>query len=143
MVHTTLIAIDSQACTGCRTCEVVCSLFHEQRCRPAESRIAIAADYEHSLLEPRICRLCDSPDCVAACPTGALDQDARTMVIAVNRETCNGCQACVEVCSYQAIRWSPELERIFVCDRCGGEPACVQFCTSGALMLGTIDGGEG
>ena len=130
-------AIDTnpQECTGCRTCEVVCSLWHERSCDPARSRITVTADYEQSLFEPHICQLCDSPECVAACQMEALSQDAQTKVIIIDSKLCNGCQTCVEACPYGSIRWSSESERVFVCDRCGGKPTCVQFCTSGALRL--------
>ena len=81
---------------------------------------------------PHICQLCESPDCVEACPTSALTQDSRG-VISLDMELCNGCEACVTACPHEAVRWSNEFQLLFVCDRCDGDPLCVKFCTAEAL----------
>jgi len=135
MAQKLAIEVNTPACTGCRLCEMVCTLNHEDLVNLEKACIRITDNYDQSLFEPHICQLCDSPDCVEACPLEALKQDTETGVITVNDELCNGCEACVQACPYQAIRWSNELERLFVCDRCGGQPICVQFCTSGVLQL--------
>lgn len=133
------IQVNVPACSGCRRCELVCTLFHEGVVNPEKARIRVSDHYEQSLFEPHICRLCDSPDCVNACPMGALTQDSESGIITVDQELCNGCEACIEACPYDAIHWNDELERLLICDRCGGQPTCVQFCTSDALQLFQID----
>lgn len=131
------IKIEPWLCTGCRTCEIVCSLRHSGRCDPRQARIIITTAYDQSLIEPHVCQLCDSPDCIDACPTGSLTQDARTKSISFDPEHCSGCQACVTECPHGAIRWDDIREMVCVCDRCDGEALCVQFCLSGALQLAT------
>jgi Fe-S-cluster-containing dehydrogenase component len=120
-------------CTGCRLCEVACSLFHRDAVNPEGARVWIAEDWDSSLYQPHICQLCDDPDCVLACPLEALSQDPDTGVIRVDAGLCNACLACVEACPHNAIRWSEALSELLVCDRCGGEPACLPFCHRGAL----------
>ena len=133
MAQKLTININTSDCSGCHLCEMMCSLYHEDVVNLEKARIRITDNYQQSLYEPHICQLCESPDCVAACPIEALIQD-KNGVIVVDDELCTGCLACVEACSYDAIRWSDELKRLFVCDRCGGQPTCIQFCTSGALQ---------
>lgn len=129
------IRVDTPACSGCSICEIMCSLYHEDAVNLEKARIRIADNNAESLYEPHICQLCEAADCVAICPEGALVQDPETMVIAVDNGLCTGCVACVEACPYNAIWWIEELERLFVCDRCGGQPVCIQFCPLGVLQL--------
>ena len=42
-----LLNIDPTLCTGCRICEVYCSLSHEQEVNPALSRIHIHGDQKY------------------------------------------------------------------------------------------------
>ena len=136
MTQTLNIIVDISRCTGCRMCELVCAVYHEGAVNLDGARIRIRDDYEHSLFEPHICQLCDPPPCVDSCPMVALKQDSQTKVINVNDQLCDGCEACVQACPYDAIWWSQRINRLFVCDRCEGEPICVQFCTSKALQVG-------
>ncbi len=129
------ILLDAPQCTGCRLCEIVCSVYHEGVVNPKKARIRVNDDYEHSLFLPHICQLCQPTPCVEACPSQALTQDIETGVIRINDQLCSGCGACVEVCPYSAIWWDTAQDRLFLCDRCGGNPQCTQFCTSGALTL--------
>lgn len=129
------ITVDTPVCTGCRVCEMICSLFHEGAVNPEKSLVRITDNYDQSLFEPHLCQLCQPPDCVNACPLNALQQDPATGLIKVDASLCDGCMACVEACPYDAIWWSDELERLFVCDRCGGDPQCVQVCYRQVLKL--------
>ena len=36
-----LLAIDADLCTGCRSCEMACSITHDGMCSPQMSRIRI------------------------------------------------------------------------------------------------------
>ncbi|MBI4301539.1 MAG: 4Fe-4S dicluster domain-containing protein [Chloroflexi bacterium] len=127
------IKVDTPTCTGCRICEMVCSLYHEGVLNLEKARLWVTDNYAESLYEPHICRLCEPSHCVEVCPTGALIQDPETGTIGVSQEQCNACLACVEMCPYQAIRWSDELRKLFVCDRCQGQPLCVSLCTTEAI----------
>ncbi len=138
MAHQLDIKVDTPACTGCHLCEIVCSLYHENLINPDKARIRIADKWDESLFVPHICQLCDSPDCVEACGMSALSQDSDG-IIRVDMELCSGCEACVSACPHEAIRWSNEFGRLYVCDRCDGDPMCVKFCSVKALeLIGSI-----
>ncbi len=126
------IKVNIPSCTGCRLCEMVCSLYHEDVTNIEKARIRITDKYEESLFVPHICQLCEPPYCVEACPTSALAQDSRG-IVRVDMALCNGCEACITACPHEAIRWSGEFERLYVCDRCDGDPTCVKFCSVKAL----------
>lgn len=126
------IKVNASKCTGCHICEIVCSLHHENLINLDKARIRVVEKWGESLFVPHICQLCESPGCVEACPTSALTQDSRG-IVRVDMELCNGCRSCVTACPHEAIRWSNEFERIYVCDRCDGDPICVKFCSVKAL----------
>ena len=48
------------------------------------------------LAVPVQCRQCEAAPCAAACPTGALFSDGRS--VAVNTAACTGCKACLAAC---------------------------------------------
>ena len=134
MVRQLDIKINVPNCTGCRVCEMVCGLHHEQVINLEKGRIRVTDKWDESLFVPHTCQLCEPPYCVEACPVSALTQDSRG-VISVDMELCNGCEACVVACPHEAIRWNDEFQRLFVCDRCDGDPWCVKLCTVKALEL--------
>lgn len=127
------IRIEREVCTGCRICEIVCSLGHERVVNPAKARIYIQRRYEESLYLPYVCQNCTDPNCVAACPTGALSQDS-SGVIHADQDQCTGCEVCVQTCPHDAIRYNDTASKILVCDQCGGKPLCVEFCATSALQ---------
>ncbi len=129
------IKIEIKPCSGCRMCQMVCPVFHEGVVNLEKARIRVKDRYEELVSIPYICQLCESPDCVPACPTEALTQEESSGIIRVDDEACNGCLSCVEACPHDAIWYSEDLEKLYVCDRCDGDPTCVKFCTSGALTL--------
>ena len=132
MVRQLAINVNIPKCTGCRICEMVCGIYHEKVINLEKARIRVMDKWDDSLFVPHICQLCEPPDCVEACPTSALTQDNRGVIL-VDMELCNGCEACVTACPHEAIRWSDEFQRLFVCDRCDGDPFCVKLCTAKAL----------
>lgn len=67
-------------CSGCRRCEMACSLQNGEVCDPAEAFIRV-------LLHPRL-------------GTPSLVVDAG----------CRGCATCVTACNLEALQYSPEPE---------------------------------
>jgi carbon-monoxide dehydrogenase iron sulfur subunit len=88
---------------------------------------------------PHLCFQCDDPECVAACPEGALSVDEQIGGIRVNESLCTACGACIDACPGRIPHMHPREDRIVICDLCGGDPECVRVCLEGkwnALTLG-------
>jgi len=125
-----------ESCTGCRICEMVCSLSHEKTgINPKMSRIRILDFPEKGVIIPMFCHLCDNPPCTTACPVKALSQNVRTGVITVDEDKCIGCGSCMEACSLGGITIHPEKKTVMICDLCGGEPLCVKYCANETLVF--------
>jgi Fe-S-cluster-containing dehydrogenase component len=83
---------------------------------------------------PIFCRQCEPCPAIVACRSGALAQTHEGIVYC-NHEACNGCGACADACSYDAINLDPSLKPL-ICDLCDGKPECVKKCPTGALIFG-------
>ncbi|MFX1481851.1 MAG: 4Fe-4S dicluster domain-containing protein [Promethearchaeota archaeon] len=129
---------DYLLCSGCRRCEIACTLAHEKRIWPEASRVRVFM-YVPGIEVPHLCFQCDSPDCVEACPEGALSVDERTSAIRVDDSLCTACGICIDACPGRVPHLHPDGSRVVICDLCGGEPECVKTCQEGlwnALTLG-------
>ncbi|MEW5919857.1 MAG: 4Fe-4S dicluster domain-containing protein [Bacillota bacterium] len=126
------LIVDRDICTGCRSCEVACSLAHEGCFWPERARIQVYKKEEDGLDYPMVCLQCDDAACMAACPEEALERDLQTGAVLV-KDACIGCGACVETCPFGAARLDEARDRAIICDLCKGEPACVQRCVVHAL----------
>lgn len=82
-----------------------------------------------------VCRKCEDPPCVKACPRRALVKREWDGLVAVNEEKCDGCGFCVEACDFGAIAIHPEKKAAIICDYCAGEPECMQWCPEEAIKL--------
>jgi Fe-S-cluster-containing dehydrogenase component len=130
------IMCDTKLCTGCRACEVVCSLYHEGVASPALSRIMITVwEYEAWRTEANVCQQCGTPECLPACRNNAICIDQRTGAVVINETECSGCQACMQACSFtpSRIRFNAAKVVCVKCDLCSGNPQCVGSCHQGAL----------
>ena len=132
------IHTDAALCRDCQACTLGCSLYHEGECRLSLARLSVTKDmakYEFNIL---ICQHCDSPDCIAACPTeGAMLIDERGVVLIVD-DVCLRCGACADSCPYDAIFYNEAEDRYLKCDLCTGReggPLCIELCPVGALTL--------
>ena len=142
----------STACTGCRMCEMACSVRKTGKFSSRSARIWIETDARVGKDLPHVCqqniRACragDSvePRCIAACPVLKApeppilwDEDLALVVLSPKVE-CLTCLACVEACRFGAIRIEPARETLIKCDLCGGEPECVTLCVTEAIRLET------
>ncbi len=121
------ILITPDKCSGCRLCEVVCSLEHEGIIWPEASRIRI---YEllPGVNVPHTCVQCPDYPCVNACNFGALSVDEKTGAVLVDEEKCTECGACVLACPGKVPRIPTGKGSVVICDLCGGNPKCVEVC---------------
>ena len=141
---------DSDICSGCRTCEAVCSLYHEGVAGSTLSRIKWDKDVmDACITDIYTCKHCAGAECMAACPTGALHTDEETGARVIDEKKCVGCQTCMAACPCNPpmIKYNAAKNVCFKCDLCGGDPQCVKFCPTGALTatwveLDTADEGE-
>ena len=125
------LAIDVSKCTECKRCTIACSLAKSGSVRMSDSRIRIVANWPE-VPEIRVCRFedCAGQPCIAACPVSAIA--VHDGVVLIDAATCIGCGACEAVCPYRAIRICSGVA--LKCDLCGGDPACVKECVTGAIQ---------
>ncbi len=87
-------------CTGCRSCEYACSLFHTGTVRPALSRIYVAK-YKDIVDVPVLCWQCDDAPCIKACPAKYVrgNPDTGQPLIC---DLCGGDPQCAKACFEQS-----------------------------------------
>lgn len=127
------LCVDWEKCTGCRLCEMACSISHEGECNPRLSRIRIITFPGHGASFPSTCARCSVPVCQETCPVGAISPSRDTGMPVVDTSRCIGCKECVVHCPLDAVTIHPATGRAMKCDLCDGDPACVKFCSHGAL----------
>jgi anaerobic carbon-monoxide dehydrogenase iron sulfur subunit len=132
------LIVEKDRCTGCRLCEIVCSLTKEGVSDPARSRIRVLEDGEGGFLLA-VCQQCEEGACTLVCPVNAVCWSETTGEILFDRERCVGCRACVSACPLLGSRFDRRQGKGLRCDLCGGEPACVAYCAPGALRYGDRD----
>lgn len=128
-----VLAIDYQKCTGCRLCELVCSVKHEGVSNPTRSRIKIEKWESEGLYIPMSCQQCEDAPCMAVCPVKAISRDETLDRITVDYDVCIGCRACVAVCPFGAMSFDTIDRKVIKCDLCDGDPQCVRFCDMKAV----------
>jgi len=151
-----MILVDYSKCTGCRTCETVCSAYnHKQKVNgkvlpglgnPFYSNIRVYS-FNPDVDIPAVCTMCPDNPCIEACPvppdpeTGrkALYRDDKTSAIKNDPNRCTGCSSCAEACSSRGVgiivpnSETNKPERM--CTLCDGDPQCVKYCPYDALSL--------
>ena len=128
------ISIDEHLCWGCKTCEVACK--QENRAADGLKLISVQEngprvndDNLEFSFAVNLCRHCDDPPCVEACPEDAIGKRQDGIVI-MDYDLCSGCQACIEECPYDAIVFDDDKGIAQKCNLChhrvdeGLIPAC-------------------
>ncbi len=133
MMSKILIA-DYEKCTGCRLCEMVCSVNKEGASDPTLSRIHIIKWENEGLSVPMFCQQCEDPLCVAVCPVNAIRRDDELGRLLVDSDHCIGCKSCISVCSMGGIGFNKKEKKVTRCDLCDGDPACARYCETKALQ---------
>lgn len=126
------LLVKAEKCTGCKLCQLMCSLRHEGVFDTSKARIKIP-EGRYWNFAPTVCDFCKDPPCAAACPTGALLALSYGGV-EVKEGKCIGCNKCIEVCENHVIKLDEDLIEPLVCDLCGGDPVCVEICPTQAIL---------
>jgi carbon-monoxide dehydrogenase iron sulfur subunit len=139
------IAVLPERCVGCRVCELVCSEFHEGEFRPSRACIQVLSFDESVQDVPIVCQQCPDAPCIAVCPQDALHRDEQTDAVVVDPELCIQCLSCIEACivgngtikgeEKLVIKFDEDKQIPSKCDLCLGDPQCVKFCPTQALIL--------
>lgn len=135
-------------CRGCSLCELVCSLVHEGEVNPNASRIKIEKDRESYKFTTSVCLQCISPKCMYACPTDAIKVERKIGAKIIDEELCVNCGLCAEACPFNSdgniIFQHPSNSVYIKCDLCffrENGPACIDVCSTQAIVLKKVIGG--
>jgi Fe-S-cluster-containing hydrogenase component 2 len=139
VMPTAWIGRDLTQCTGCKLCEVACSVEKTGQVWPWASRIRVY-QYPPMIEFPVSCYQCGSDaKCIAACPADALSLNEEFSNVLVDTNKClrtsqgADCMSCADACPGGTINHDPQTSAPLFCDMCNGDPACVKACPSGAL----------
>ncbi|SKA69305.1 4Fe-4S dicluster domain-containing protein [Desulfobaculum bizertense] len=129
--------VDYSRCIGCESCEAICKFLH------GTPRIQMTQTDE-GLAFPLYCHHCTNPQCVKACPSGAITRDHNGVVLH-NPSLCRGCRSmkCMDACPFMAMYHAGGVVPVTKCDLCaerrrkGLGPACEEVCPAEAIRLVT------
>jgi len=145
--------LDTQNCTGCKTCMVACKDKNDLAAGVRWRRVVeyTGGDwltmpdgtYRQNVFSYYLsvsCNHCAEPICVEVCPTTAMNQD-ECGIVAIDQNKCMGCGYCEWACPYSAPQFQADSGRMSKCDFCrdelkaGKAPACVAACPTRALKF--------
>lgn len=118
---------DDVKCTGCGTCEEVCSKAYFKTVDREKSAIRVVKDSDKFKVE--VCDQCG--DCTKMCSPRAAAR-ADNGVVRISKNVCVGCLICVAECLRGFMHYHDDEPVPFKCAACG---LCVKQCPSGALAL--------
>jgi benzoyl-CoA reductase subunit BamC len=114
------IAVDFDKCTGCGTCELICSLHHYGVNNPKKSRIRVVRVPERGQVFPIIAGPVVEKECKTKCP------------IIIKGEEYDQCLFCRASCPSRPLFHEPDTGNAITCDLC---TKCITFCPTEALTL--------
>ena len=144
--------VDLASCIGCKTCQVACKDRRDIQVAGPRLRRVDTFDCgtypEVAMFHLNLsCNHCESPACVANCPTGAMYKDDDGTV-QHDDEACIGCQTCVNSCPYEVPQIDEEAGVSSKCTLCfdrldnDHRPWCVQACPAEARIVGDLNDPE-
>lgn len=153
------MVIDLRGCVGCQTCVISCKTSNEVQGEGYWSHVISLDESKDELynptgspvsmhFRPTLCNHCESPLCVASCPTGAVHKDEATGIVAVDQDICIGCDSCSKECPYSIPFLDAEKKMMSKCNFCAGrveagkQPYCVESCPAHVRHFGLISDPE-
>lgn len=148
--------VDSDSCSGCKTCQVACkdkndlpAGLHWRRVyevtaggwqKAGDAWTTTVVAYNLSVA----CHHCAEPVCAKPCSVDAIWKRPDGLVL-IDQARCIRCNKCRADCPYEAIRYDAASNRVSKCDGCvdlvdaGQPPACVAACPNRALDFGDLE----
>ena len=94
------VMVSSKKCTGCHMCELACSTYHENACRPSVARLYAEVNPTSAAIKGHTCLQTACAKCAEACPNDAIvtkeitmkvrgDSPARTRSATPSQATCS------------------------------------------------------
>ncbi len=142
------LLIRPERCTGCRSCEIACTVAHSKSRnlfsavgeQPAPNkRIYVNCTPNLEISIPITCRHCEDAPCVSVCPTQAISLDETNSFVSFSPERCVDCWTSSMASNRGVI--SRQTDAGIKCDLCVGReiPACVEACPTHALVFCEIE----
>ena len=126
-----VLRTDPGKCTGCMLCAMACSLNRFGECNPHRAAIRIKRDAFERYELPLVCVHCEDPICKEVCPQNAYHEE--NGIILHDDDQCMLCGMCALYCQNMGINFTGD--GIIKCDLCGGEPLCVNYCSTEAIVF--------
>jgi len=146
-------AVDTSACTGCKTCQAACKDRNGLPVGVLWRRVYEVAGggwrrdgaaWRHDVFAYSLsisCNHCEQPICLEVCPASAYSK-LPNGIVELDSDRCLGCGACAWACPYGAPQLDPERGVTTKCTLCaedlaaGRSPACVAACPLRVLEVG-------
>ena len=127
------VVFDPTKCTGCGLCATACAnmVGQERKNEARASRVRLFRDAHIGTSFAVLCQHCLDPQCLKACPNGAISK-GKDGIVRMDKRLCVNCGLCLAACPEGAPFRTAQGE-VVKCDLCGGDPACVQACPHQAL----------
>lgn len=152
------MVINLSQCMRCRACMVACKIEHRiptgKSIGHEHFRISVLMyeDGEYPdvkrIFAPILCMHCQNAPCIDVCPIPEALYRKDTGIVMIDRDKCDGCKRCMQVCPYNALYFDEENNVVDKCDFCadrikeGLKPACVSACMGRAMIFGDLDNSE-
>ena len=128
------VLFDPDKCTGCGTCEMICSTRNTGKVAPASASVKVVTDEKLGKNFTILCQHCRKPLCLPACPTRAIEK-GNDGIVRIDKLFCTECGLCTMACPAAAPLKDPGNQEIHKCDLCEGDPLCVRHCPEKALTF--------
>ena len=156
MVSQYAFFVNSDACSGCKTCQVACNdknnVYVGQHWRRVYEVTAGSWQKKEGAWVTTVvaynlsvaCVHCLDPICLTTCPSQVIWKRDDGIVL-IDDSRCSRCRRCESACPYNAIRYDPTSDSLRKCDFCvdyidsGLPPVCVSACPNRALDFGDYD----
>ncbi|MBW1799444.1 MAG: 4Fe-4S dicluster domain-containing protein [Deltaproteobacteria bacterium] len=126
----TLVSEYGRCEAGCAGCEEACIQALADGKGARIQAVHLPETGFHGVVK---CIQCSDPGCREFCPTGAITKSEEDGIGRINEDKCIGCGLCTLGCPYGGIYYDPEIKKSYKCDKCDGQPRCVDACEAGVL----------